>query len=183
MSVEVEVGGVYEPAADLTPTGMISAFAGSSAPTGWFMCDGSAKNRTTENNLFDAIGTTFGTGDGSTTFNLPDLRGIFPRGAGVNGTMTKADTSAFDGGNVGDENNDKMQQLTGSWNQGGQGVAALGVSGVYKVGPAGSNRLGGITGASNILEFDSAGSTAEGGARTGDETAPASLSLNYLIKN
>src|SRR6185503_20590605 len=45
------------------------------APSGWLNCDGSAVSRTTYANLFAAIGTTFGAGDGSTTFNVPDLRG------------------------------------------------------------------------------------------------------------
>jgi microcystin-dependent protein len=57
------------------PTGAITAFAGSSAPTGYLLCDGSALSRTTYSNLFAVIGTTYGGGNGSTTFNLPDLRG------------------------------------------------------------------------------------------------------------
>lgn len=57
------------------PTGTVSAFAGSAAPTGYALCDGSAVNRTTQAALFAVIGTTYGIGDGSTTFNLPDLRG------------------------------------------------------------------------------------------------------------
>jgi microcystin-dependent protein len=57
------------------PTGTVMSFAGSSAPTGWLLCDGSAINRTTYANLFTAIGSTYGSGNGSTTFNLPDLRG------------------------------------------------------------------------------------------------------------
>nr|MDD4454660.1 tail fiber protein [Candidatus Methanomethylophilaceae archaeon] len=61
------------------PAGMVGYFAGSSAPTGWLECDGSAVSRTTYADLFTAIGTTYGTGDGATTFNLPDLRGEFLR--------------------------------------------------------------------------------------------------------
>jgi len=62
------------------PSGMIAPYAGPSdgshtAPTGWFLCYGQAVSRTTYAALFTAIGTTYGTGDGSTTFNLPDLRG------------------------------------------------------------------------------------------------------------
>lgn len=60
--------------------GMIAPFAMSSAPSGWLVCDGSAISRTTYANLFTAISTTWGVGDGSTTFNLPDLRGEFLRG-------------------------------------------------------------------------------------------------------
>lgn len=55
--------------------GMLIIYAGSSAPTGWLFCDGSPVSRTTYASLFSAIGTTYGAGDGSTTFNVPDLRG------------------------------------------------------------------------------------------------------------
>jgi microcystin-dependent protein len=57
------------------PVGMITPFAGSTAPTGWFLCGGQAVSRTTYASLFAVVGTTYGVGDGSTTFNLPDLRG------------------------------------------------------------------------------------------------------------
>ncbi len=81
MSVEVEVGGVYEKAADLTPPGTIVAFGGTVAPSGWYLCDGTTKNRITDQRLFDVIGTNFGNGDDSgNTFSLPDLRGVFLRG-------------------------------------------------------------------------------------------------------
>jgi len=57
------------------PAGIIEMFGGSSAPTGYLLCDGSAVSRTTYSALFTAIGTTYGAGDGSTTFNLPNLKG------------------------------------------------------------------------------------------------------------
>lgn len=57
------------------PVGALVPYAGSSAPTGYLLCDGSAVSRSTYADLFTAISTTFGAGDGSTTFNLPDLRG------------------------------------------------------------------------------------------------------------
>lgn len=57
------------------PSGSITGYGGSSAPAGWLLCDGSAVSRTTYASLFSAISTTFGVGDGSTTFNIPDLRG------------------------------------------------------------------------------------------------------------
>ena len=63
--------------------GMIFAYAGASAPTGFLLCDGSAVSRTTYAGLFSLIGTTYGAGDGSTTFNVPDLRGRFAIGAGT----------------------------------------------------------------------------------------------------
>jgi len=65
------------------PSGGLVAFAGSSVPTGWLACDGTAVSRTTYAALFASIGTTWGVGDGSTTFNLPQLGGRFLRGAGA----------------------------------------------------------------------------------------------------
>jgi microcystin-dependent protein len=62
------------------PSGMVMHFASSTAPTGWLECSGAAVSRTTYASLFSAIGTLYGVGDGSTTFNLPDLRGNFIRG-------------------------------------------------------------------------------------------------------
>lgn len=62
------------------PAGMVQAYAGSTAPTGWLKCNGAAISRTTYATLFAAIGTTYGAGDGGTTFNVPDLRGEFVRG-------------------------------------------------------------------------------------------------------
>ena len=66
-----------------TPVGVVVPFAGSSAnipPAGWFVCDGQAVSRSTYSDLFSVIGTEYGTGDGSTTFNVPDLRGRVPFG-------------------------------------------------------------------------------------------------------
>jgi len=63
----------------LLPAGAVAHFAMSFAPSGWLKADGSAVSRTAYAALFAAIGTTFGAGDGSTTFNLPDLRGEFIR--------------------------------------------------------------------------------------------------------
>lgn len=68
------------PQAALLPPGSMIPFGGASAPTGWHMCFGQALSRSTEAALFAAIGTSFGVGDGSTTFNLPDLRGRIPAG-------------------------------------------------------------------------------------------------------
>jgi phage-related tail fiber protein len=63
-----------------TLTGMVAYFAKSTAPAGWLLCNGAAVSRTTYSNLFVAIGTLWGTGNGSTTFNVPDMRGEFARG-------------------------------------------------------------------------------------------------------
>lgn len=62
------------------PAGVISMYGGSTAPNGWLICDGSAVSRTTYSRLFSAIGTTYGAGNGSTTFNLPNCKGRVPVG-------------------------------------------------------------------------------------------------------
>jgi microcystin-dependent protein len=75
------------PAATAVPTGAVTAYAGASAPAGWLLCDGSAVSRTTYADLFTAIGTAYGAGDGSTTFNLPDTRGRVQVGKGSNASV------------------------------------------------------------------------------------------------
>lgn len=75
------------------PTGSIYLFAGSTAPMGYLICDGAAISRTTYSYLFARIGTAYGDGDGSTTFNIPDLRQRFPLGKSASGTgSTLGDT-------------------------------------------------------------------------------------------
>lgn len=63
--------------------GMVVLWAGTDIPTDWAACDGSAWDRSAYSPLFAVIGTTFGAGDGSTTFNLPDFRGRSPMGVGT----------------------------------------------------------------------------------------------------
>jgi microcystin-dependent protein len=70
------------------PTGAIREYGGASSPIGWLLCDGSAVSRNTYANLFNSIGTTWGAGDGSTTFNLPDFRGRASIGAGQGSGLT-----------------------------------------------------------------------------------------------
>lgn len=79
-----------------TPIGSITLYGGSSAPTGWLICDGSAVSRTTYSNLFSVIGTSYGAGDGSTTFNLPNLKGKVP--VGYDSSQTEFDTLGETGG-------------------------------------------------------------------------------------
>ena len=63
-----------------TPPGVVTAYAGAVAPSGWLMCDGRALSRVTYANLFSVIGGQYGAGDGVNNFNIPDLRGEFVRG-------------------------------------------------------------------------------------------------------
>lgn len=74
--------------AGLLPVGALIPFAGSSAPDGFLLCNGDAVSRTTYAELFAEIGTTFGEGDGSTTFNLPDFRGRMAIGVAASGTAS-----------------------------------------------------------------------------------------------
>jgi microcystin-dependent protein len=90
------------------PAGTLNAFAGASAPDGFLLCNGGAISRSIYSDLFAAIGTTYGAGDGSTTFNIPDLRGEFLRG--------------LDGGRGVDLN---TQTFTGSITNGSTSVTAL----------------------------------------------------------
>ena len=82
----------------LTPTGAMTMFAGTSAPTGWLFCDGSAVSRSTYSGLFSILSTTFGVGDGSTTFNVPDMRGRVPVGVGTGVGGGASGTGAPTGG-------------------------------------------------------------------------------------
>lgn len=84
-------------ASDIIPTGTVHVFAGTSAPsTAWLICDGSAVSRSTYSSLFALIGTTHGAGDGSTTFNLPNLKGktVF----GLDGSQTEFNAMGKTGG-------------------------------------------------------------------------------------
>ena len=89
---EINVGSVRGPQGDVGPTGAdgapvgtVTMFAGLVEPSGYFFCNGQEKNRTTEAALFAVIGTQFGAGNGSTTFNLPDFGSRFPVGVGSAG--------------------------------------------------------------------------------------------------
>ena len=69
-----------------TPVGALMPYGGSAAPTGWLLCQGQAVSRTTYASLFSILGTAYGAGDGSTTFNLPNMQQRFPLGKAASGT-------------------------------------------------------------------------------------------------
>ena len=79
---------------EIIPPAAVLPYAGASAPEGWLICDGSAVNRTAYAALSAAIGTSHGSGDGSTTFNLPDYRWTFLRGRGAAISVTGSGTAA-----------------------------------------------------------------------------------------
>ena len=84
------------------PAGVVSPYAGASAPTGWILCYGQAVSRSTYADLFAAISTTYGVGDGSSTFNLPDLRGRVPAGQDDMGGASANRLTSAGGGLDGD---------------------------------------------------------------------------------
>ena len=90
--------------------GSIVMYGGDSAPTGWLLCQGQAVSRTTYSSLYAIIGTTFGVGDDSTTFNLPDLQDKFPIGKsgtkalGSTGGANTKDLTHNHGGSTGTPN-------------------------------------------------------------------------------
>lgn len=94
-----------EVTAKFMPAGAILPFGGTIAPAGYLLCDGSAVSRTTYADLYAVVGNSFGNGNGSTTFNLPDFRGRFLRGVdgGVARDEGRASRTAMNaGGNAGD---------------------------------------------------------------------------------
>lgn len=98
-------------------SGMLIPYAGASAPSGWLLCYGQAISRTTYADLFTAIGTVYGVGDGSTTFNLPDLRGRVVAGQDDMGgssanRLTDAVTGGINGDTLGDTGGTESHTLT-----------------------------------------------------------------------
>jgi len=161
----------------LLPSGMIMPYGGTSAPTGFLSCDGSAVSRTTYSALFTAIGTTWGAGDGSSTFNVPDLRAAFLRGTGSHGTSNMANGSAFSAPSVGSFENDQFQSHFHDFNRGETNEAV----------PSGTRMTHGNNGDSvsstvnvGLPTTDTINST--GTPRNGDETRPFNASVLYVIK-
>ena len=94
-----EAAPIWESLGGFAPVGTVLMSARSAAPTGWLLCDGTAISRADYAALYAAIGDAFGAGDGATTFNLPDIRQRFPRGAN-------------DGADVGDTGGESTHTLT-----------------------------------------------------------------------
>lgn len=155
-----------------SPVGTIQAFGGAAAPTGWLLCNGASLLRAgTYAPLFAILGTTYGAADG-THFNVPDLRGIFARGAGTNGTLLNSNGAAF-AGTLGTYQNDKFQGHRHS-TSGTQFMSA---------GPGGTGDSGG--GAALFVVpviTDPSADGSNGAPRTGAETNPANLGVTYIIK-
>lgn len=169
------------------PIGAIQSYGGETAPAGWLICDGSAVSRTDYEDLFNVIGTAFGTGDGSTTFNLPDLREAVPKGAGLTGKTVGAHLDA-DGLAVGEFLDDRVENISGSYDA--RVMRAGSTDYDIVVDPQGAFKVSDKPGASygyvnssgqttkiNHITFDSSNV-----ARTGDTTEVKSVGVNYIIK-
>lgn len=156
---------------DALPIGTIFSHAGTVAPAGSLICDGAEISRTLYADLFDAIGTTWGVGDGATTFNIPDLRGAFLRGTGSHGSETMADGNPFAGPAVGAFEDDQLQGHEHTVQ--GQLLTPTGGSTYRNLGGAGTSNLDTIA-----LVTDGVNGT----PRDGDETRPFAAGIVYCIK-
>ena len=176
------------------PTGAIVAYAAATAPIGWLLCDGTAVSRTTYATLFALISTTYGVGDGSTTFNVPNLKSRFPIG------LDAAD-AAMDA--LGETGGAKTVTLTGA--ESGVPVhahantlAADASTHDHDFGNAsnttttgGGNRLTNVTGTAETETGGSHTHTLTGGVTDNTAAAAASahnnlppyLTLNFVIKH
>jgi len=161
------------------PTGCVLPYAGTTAPEGWLLCDGSAVSRTTYAALYAVLLSAHGNGDGLDTFHIPDLRGRFVRG--VDGTANRdpdrgsriaANSGGNIGNNVGSVQDDAMQGHrlhTGSF----VGSASGGVDGFYRAGSTGTTFPPTQT-------FQSDG--VNGTPRVSSESRAKNVNLNHIIK-
>ena len=94
------VNGNFDKIDAMSITGVVQLYAGSTAPSGWLICNGQAVSRTTYAALFAVIGTTYGAGDGSTTFNVPNLVNKTVRGSNSLGKTGGADTVTLSTANL-----------------------------------------------------------------------------------
>lgn len=168
------------------PTGSVLAYAGTSAPSGFLACEGSAVSRVTYAGLFAIIGTTHGQGDGSTTFNLPDYRGRLLRGVtgGSNldpdaASRTAMATGGNTGNNVGSVQGHSFQTHDHS-------VRLTVNNALAKVGDGSAGVQGGASFPVTSGSSDSYVTTASGaGANSqasANETRPVNAYVNFIIK-
>ena len=149
------------------PIGSILPFGGTTAPNGFFLCEGQALSRTDYKELFGVIGTSFGVGDGSTTFNLPDLRGEFLRGAGTN-----SHSGEGNGGTVGQHQAATSIGTTYSTNTGGINFYApnYDYSNADTFGPS----------SQGVINLN--GAYVAGTTNASIKARPTNTSVNYIIK-
>ena len=174
----INVGGVERAriplAVELLPPGIQVSYAGTIAPQEWLLCDGAEVSRTTYARLYTAIADTYGEGNGSTTFNVPDYRGRFLRGSddmgsGAAGVDPDAAgrTAMSTGGNTGENVGSVQIEAVGPHTH---GVKARGNT----VSDTGSDIAMGAAEAT-VFIFDSE-------TATGNETRPINANVNIIIK-
>ena len=146
------------------PTGSVFPFAGTTAPTDYLLCAGQAVSRTTFSTLFALIGTTYGTGDGSTTFNVPDLRGRFPLGKDDMGGTAANRVTATQADNLGQASGAESITVAGHTHN---VTASQAVS-------SGSGRFGFVDAVTPITSSSSGGFT--------QNTMNPYITLNYIIR-
>ena len=152
--------------------GTIVPFGGTSAPTGFLVCDGSAISRTTYADLFSALGTTYGVGDGSTTFNLPDLRGRVVAGqddmGGSSANLLTNQTGGLDGDTLGATGGFETHTLTSA--QSGLVGHTHGVSASLEA----------VTGSGTAETGVDTGNSAFQGANAADNTSMINVSISAV---
>ena len=154
----------------LLNTGTIVPHGSGTAPSGFLSCDGSAVSRSTYADLYAVIGTTWGSGDGSSTFNVPDLRAAMIRGTGTHGSSTNGNNgAAFTRGNVGTLENDMHQE---------HGHDLI----FYNSGCGSSNYREGVTGGEFSVTHTKNAMINSTGGRSGVETRGFNASVLYIIK-
>ena len=162
-----------EKVVDGVPIGAIIPYAGSTAPFGTLICNGAAISRSAYPELFDAIGTTWGAGDGSTTFNIPDLRGYFLRGVGGNSAGLAA------------EQGDAIRNITGELiNLVCMGAAQDNGGALYAVTSASgsTNATGTPTGGVGSNHYTNVNFEASRDTPIAVENRPINKAVNYCIR-
>jgi phage-related tail fiber protein len=164
--------------ADISDVGKIGWFPTAAAPAGWLKANGAAVSRTTYANLFAVISTTFGAGNGSTTFNLPDMRGEFVRGLD-DGRGVDPDRT------LGSAQDDRFQTHKHAWDD----TKAINAddnppnaSSGYLSGNGGSTQALFAGGTINSRQYIGAPTDNESTVRTGTETRPRNIALLACIK-
>jgi microcystin-dependent protein len=169
------------------PVGTILAHAANTPPTGFLECNGSNISRSTYATLFSTISTTFGVGDGSSTFALPDLRGQFIRGWANTGST---DASRVFGSTQTDQNKNHTHttdstSLTGGIRKISEGFGAGGsATGVFTKTADGNNTITGSSSTSPVggVDFDGTHTHTISSSGGGTEARPTNLALMYIIK-
>ncbi|MGE0536634.1 MAG: phage tail protein [Pirellulales bacterium] len=163
------------------PTGSLMMWTTNTAPTGWFLCYGQAVSRTTYSALFAVVGTTFGSGDGSTTFNLPDFRGRMPLGKDNMGGSSANRVTDTEADNLGQAAGAEEVTLTDAQVPAQSVLVQTAASGggpsVARIVDAGGDTVLGVATNTN----DTASYSTEGGGGA-HENMPPYLTVNYIIK-